>query len=198
MFLHYGPGGKGVQWAISWGEPRNSAVVHIQPSGPRASAWSGEYLPAALCWRTCGYIHVSALQHVMSAARTSFVRPCLPHQGSNRYLSSWRHSPPLFLNMILIKLLLLSFPGRLIAVESLNNVSKRNTEELYGCSWCHYPIWVNVCKWLGCVAPTVHHKCCQGTGHLLLAAHAGQGAEFCQRPLPDGQRDPQPASPAKT
>lgn len=49
-----------------------------------------------------------------------------------------------------------------------------------------------------CVSSTVYYKCCQGTGHLLLAAHAGQGAEFCQRPLPDGQRDPQPASPAKT
>lgn len=49
-----------------------------------------------------------------------------------------------------------------------------------------------------CSASSVYHKRRQGTGHLKLAAHAGQGAELCQRPLPDGRRHPQPASPAQT
>lgn len=29
VLLHYGPGGKGIQWPIPWSQPRESAVVHI-------------------------------------------------------------------------------------------------------------------------------------------------------------------------
>lgn len=49
-----------------------------------------------------------------------------------------------------------------------------------------------------CSAFSVYHKRCPGTGHLKLASHARQGAELCQRPLPDGRRHPQPASAAQT
>lgn len=131
VFLHYGPGGKGIQWAIPWGQPRDSTVVHLQPSGPRASAWNGEYKSAALCWRTCRHIHNSNQQHVMSAAWASFIHSCLliSHILNLDWWSTlkqicrgWRHSPPHFLNTILIKCLLLSFPGRLIAGESLKKI----------------------------------------------------------------------------
>lgn len=48
-----------------------------------------------------------------------------------------------------------------------------------------------------CFASSVYYKCHQTARHLLFATHAGQSAEFCQRPLPDGQCNPQQTSPVE-
>lgn len=64
-------------------------------------------------------------------------------RAPNRYPLSWRHSPPLFLYTILIKLLSVSFPGRLITGESLKSPSKRNVAVLHSCALRHYPMRAN-------------------------------------------------------
>lgn len=72
-------------------------------------------------------------------------------------------------------------------------------------SYCHIyfydrrqNFWLSMHSKPCCSAFSVYHRSCQETGHLKLASHARQGAELCQRPLPNGRRHPQSASPAQT
>lgn len=53
------------------------------------------------------------------------------------------HEPVSFLYTILIKLLSVSFPGRLITGESLKSPSKRNVAVLHSCALRHYPMRAN-------------------------------------------------------
>lgn len=62
---------------------------------------------------------------------------------------------------------------------------------------CHTEQYLSFLSVIKTFTSPVYHKWSQETRYILLPPHAWQGAKFCQRPLPDGQRDPQPAPPVE-